>query len=196
MVVGALLAKNPQASDTPTSKIFLTLLCGRAVTLTLFLTLILSLTLTLTLTLCLTLTLSLSDSSSNSDSDSSSNSLSDSSSDPQQPSLLSRGGECGQSERGGAGPGGSLSDGGGSGSGLQRDGGGAGGPHEPCEEGLGQEAVRRPAAGGRHREDQRGGRPDPQLHTGEGGDDIYQAILKLHIVDQGVPFHISQIHCI
>ena len=31
MVVGALLAKNPQASDTPTSKIFLTLLCGRAV---------------------------------------------------------------------------------------------------------------------------------------------------------------------
>jgi len=27
----ALLAKNPQASDTPTSKIFLTLLCGRAV---------------------------------------------------------------------------------------------------------------------------------------------------------------------
>ena len=28
----ALLAKNPQASDTPTSKIFLTLLCGRAVT--------------------------------------------------------------------------------------------------------------------------------------------------------------------
>ena len=27
-----LVAKNPQASDTPTSKIFLTLLCGRAVT--------------------------------------------------------------------------------------------------------------------------------------------------------------------